>query len=225
MKHLTEPFGKAGLIVAIVALVLALVGGAYAKGLFTKAQEKKIAQIAKKYAGVAGPVGPQGAAGIQGTSGSPGKEGHAGQAGSPGLDGEDGACSQSNPICVLPFGATETGRWSFLTASGDPQFLEASFPLAMPRIPSEAEIIKDSPTANCPGSFESPEAAPGHLCIYVGNLVNMAGPNFTSAYSGNEARRFGWVGEYVPVDPAAEAYGYGTWAVTACPASAPLCSS
>ena len=87
-KRLREPFGKAGLTVAIVALVMALVGGAYAAGGLTKSQEKQVKKIAKKYAGKAGPAGAAGTAGAQGV---PGAAGAAGKDGTNGTDGDDGA--------------------------------------------------------------------------------------------------------------------------------------
>jgi hypothetical protein len=73
-----EPFGKAGLTVAIFALVMALVGGAYAAGGLTKSQEKQVTKIAKKYAGKPG---------ANGTGGSPGTVGKDGTNGSPGAPG------------------------------------------------------------------------------------------------------------------------------------------
>jgi hypothetical protein len=84
MKRLRrkEPFGKAGLTVAICALVLALVGGAYAAGGLTKSQEKQVTKIAKKYAGKPGAPGATGAAGAAG------KEGPQGKAGNNGTNGE-----------------------------------------------------------------------------------------------------------------------------------------
>ena len=95
--RLREPFGKAGLIVAIVALVAALAGGAYAAnnhggkhhkkgknnaGLNGK-QKKQVKSIskseAKKFAnsnpGAPGAQGPAGANGTDGTNGTPGAPG------------------------------------------------------------------------------------------------------------------------------------------------------
>ena len=86
MKRLRrrEPFGKAGLTVAILALVLALVGGAYAAGGLTKSQEKQVKKIAKKYAG------KPGANGTNGANGAPGEKGAAGAIGPTGNTGATG---------------------------------------------------------------------------------------------------------------------------------------
>jgi len=100
VRAIREPFGKAGLTVAICALVMALVGGAYAAGGLTKAQEKQVTKIAKKYAGK---PGTPGAAGTNGTNGTNGKDGAPGSNGAPGPNGADGksvVVSNSAPICT-----------------------------------------------------------------------------------------------------------------------------
>jgi len=96
--RIREPFGKAGLIVGVVALIAALAGGAYAaSGALSGKQKKEVTKIAqkeaKKYAGkngAAGPAGPTGASGAKGDKGDPGETGAAGQAGTPGAPGQEG---------------------------------------------------------------------------------------------------------------------------------------
>jgi hypothetical protein len=105
LKRIRERAGSAGLIVAIVALVAALAGGAFAasqhgarhhlksKGL-TTAQVRKIAkQEAQKYAN-SNPGAP-GANGKDGAAGAAGKEGPQGLQGLPGTDGDDGEPGES----------------------------------------------------------------------------------------------------------------------------------
>jgi hypothetical protein len=75
IRSITEPYGKAGLTLAILALVMAMVGGAYAAGGLTKSQEKQVTKIAKKYAGKPGAPGAPGAAGTNGTNGKDGTNG------------------------------------------------------------------------------------------------------------------------------------------------------
>jgi hypothetical protein len=138
IRAIREPFGKAGLAVAILALVLAMVGGAYAAGALTGKQKKEVEKIAKKYAGK---PGAPGAAGANGTNGTNGKDG---SAGAPGADGKsvlakeipkssttctkqggtefevDGS-GKAEKVCngttgftkTLPKGETETGAWTF----------------------------------------------------------------------------------------------------------------
>lgn len=87
-----------GLTVAVVALVFALAGGAFAAGGgLTAKQKKQVKAIAKaeagKVPGVPGPpgaVGPAGPVGPAGAAGSIGPQGPAGPDGADGIDGEDG---------------------------------------------------------------------------------------------------------------------------------------
>jgi hypothetical protein len=121
IKRIHNQLGAAGLTIAVLALVVALAGTAFAaKQVFTKAQEKKIVKIAKKYAGkngqngAPGPAGPQGSKGDQGLKGDQGpkgEEGPAGEEGPKGDTGEAGICSETNPVCNLASGATLVGAW------------------------------------------------------------------------------------------------------------------
>jgi hypothetical protein len=95
-RRIREPFGTAGLIVAIVALVAALAGGAYAaSGALTGKQKKEVQKIAqteaKKFAGKQGPTGSTGSTGAQGATGAKGDTGTVGTAGPNGPGGEPGA--------------------------------------------------------------------------------------------------------------------------------------
>jgi hypothetical protein len=87
VRSITEPFGKAGLTVAICALVLAMVGGAWAAAGLNSKQKKEVTKIAKKYAGkpgaagAAGPTGPAAPAGPKGDTGAKGETGSAGGTG------------------------------------------------------------------------------------------------------------------------------------------------
>jgi hypothetical protein len=100
IRQLKEPFGKAGLTVAILALVLALVGGAYAAGGLTKSQEKQVTKIAKKYAGKPGAAGPAGPQGPAGAAGANGKDGAAGAAGKDGTNGQPGTNGKSVTVAA-----------------------------------------------------------------------------------------------------------------------------
>jgi hypothetical protein len=85
LKRIRERVGSAGLIVAIMALVLAVAGGAYAAGGGLSAKQKKeVEKISKKFAGKPGAQGAPGASGkdgSNGTNGATGKDGVAGAAG------------------------------------------------------------------------------------------------------------------------------------------------
>lgn len=208
-SRIHEKLGSAGLIVAVVALIAALAGTAFAAAGLNGKQKKEVKKIATKVA-KPGPIGPQGPAGPPGPAGKEGARGPQGNPGSNGKDGEDGACSVGVPECVLPSGATLTGDWAF-SSKGFGAYLEISFPLQVEPAPTY-HMVEGTPTTDCPGSVENPEAKPGHLCIYVETLGNAHGPEFVGSATGDETS--GWVGEFVPNDPSAESYGYGSWAVT-----------
>jgi len=124
MKRITEPFGRAGLVVAVCALVFAMVGGAYAVSSSGKRQNemdsgaaaaKRYAKMfAKRYAkefaatfAVAGPAGANGKEGAQGPKGETGLQGLKGEKGDPGDPWTAGG--------TLPESATQTGYYSVNT--------------------------------------------------------------------------------------------------------------
>jgi hypothetical protein len=105
LTKLREPFGKAGLIVAIVALIAALGGGAYAaSGGLTGKQKKEVTKIAqteaKKLAGKPG---------ANGTNGTPGAKGDTGAGGSNGTNGTNGAPGKSVEAFEIPPGQPACG--------------------------------------------------------------------------------------------------------------------
>jgi len=106
LHRIREPFGKAGLIVAVVALVAALVGGAYAaNGLgLTGKQKKEVKKIAKQFAGKDGAPGPAGQTGAPGAKGDTGAAGANGTDGTDGKDGKDGKDGESVNVIPLPLG-------------------------------------------------------------------------------------------------------------------------
>jgi len=225
-RRLKEPFGKAGLTVGVIALVMALIGGAYAAGGLTKSQEKQVKKIAKKYAGkpgapgATGPAGPAGAAGAKGAQGAPGEQGIQGE---PGIQGEEGSPWTAGG--TLPSKATETGVWSFETKE-EGGFLSsavASFaiPLKEP-LPavhyinsSNKEVLFGEPPIEqsstvCLGTFENPTAKPGNFCIYTEVLSNMEA--FSEGIAIHTAGAFNG---FLPKLVAGTKTGRGSWAVTA----------
>jgi hypothetical protein len=126
IRAIREPFGTAGLIVAMVALVAALGGTALAaKGALTGKQKKEVTAIAKKFAGQPGPAGPAGANGTNGTNGAKGDtgakgdkgatgdkgdKGDPGSPGSPGAAGADGSGVISGEIPAVPSETVCTGQ-------------------------------------------------------------------------------------------------------------------
>ncbi len=191
-------FGTAGLAVAIVALVAALGGGAYAaaggaksKGL-TKAQV--LALIKKNTApGPVGPPGPQGPSGSQGAKGDAGSTGPAG----PLLE-------------TLPKGQTLKGNWG---VGGGFNVTETwasatiSFPFPLASAPTLVYVFQQSPgggiggasssagflseaqtDALCPGTAADPKATAGNLCMYTSQETLQGGssePPFSTGQLGS----------------------------------------
>lgn len=159
-----ERYGKAGLIISILALVMALGGGAYAaSGGLTAKEKKEVKAIAKGKqgprgktgaTGPAGPAGPQGPAGAAGAKGDKGDKGDTGNTGAQGAQGNPGPKGDKgdpgDPWTVggtLPSEASLTGAWSFgnLPEASTPAkqnskglFLPISFAL-----PLETELGED----------------------------------------------------------------------------------
>jgi hypothetical protein len=145
-------------VIATLALVFAMTGGAYAANHFLITSTKQISPKVLKSLkgangknGAAGPAGPAGAAGAgtggpagpQGPAGTAGAKGETGTPGSPGAKGEKGTTGFTEH---LPSGKTETGIWAFgpLKQPGATPFLPiASFsiPLAAPLDASHVHFI------------------------------------------------------------------------------------
>ncbi len=86
LERIREQTGSAGLIVGVIALVLAVAGGAYAAGGgLSGKQKKEVEKIAKKNAGK---PGAQGSAGANGKDGANGANGTNGAPGAPGANGK-----------------------------------------------------------------------------------------------------------------------------------------
>lgn len=227
-------FGSAGLVIAVLALVAALCGAAFAAGGLTKPEEKRVKQLVKKYSkpgpqGPAGTQGSQGPKGDQGAKGDPGSPGSPGQPGKDGEPGEAGFCSLGNAECKLPPGASLTGSW----AAGGPgssepavecentcQVITAiSYPLRVVGVSEEVQYVEGE-TEKCPGTVNSPDAQPGYVCIYKGGGFNTGEPALGSTRDFSS----GLVMRFEHENPEAELRAFGTWAVTApCPEEEPNC--
>jgi hypothetical protein len=139
-------------VIATIALVFAMSGGAYAAGKYLITSTKQISpKVLKSLTGKTGPAGKAGtngapgANGAQGPAGATGPTGHAGASGETGAAGPAGAAGASgkegkagregSPWTAggtLPSGKTETGVWT--TQNGQEGTVQISFsiPLAEP---------------------------------------------------------------------------------------------
>jgi hypothetical protein len=233
-KRFREPFGKAGLTVAILALVFAMVGGAYAAGKLTSKQKKEVEKIAKKFqgtgpAGAAGPAGAKGDNGSNGSNGDTGPQGKEGPQGKQGIQGKEG--SPWTASGTLPPGETETGYWDMTEMSdGGGAATAISFPIPLAEGGEEGSGFgfkleetenEEFGTSGCSGSASEPTAPPGVLCVYTA-VETVEGIQTLEPRSFQEGLLFfgsyGKTGAYlVGPQPTPGTYldVWGTWAVTA----------
>ncbi len=230
-------------VIAGLALVFAMTGGAYAAKKYLITSTKQISPKVLKSltgkagatgpagaAGAAGPQGPAGAAGAKGDAGAPGAPGTPGTPGTPGAPGAKGV--EGSPWTAggtLPEGSTETGTYLIDGRSTPKEELAQgaisfSIPLANP-LDEEHGIyvpVGHGAPAECensehPGTaaVTNPEAAPGFLCVYAAKAFNLEGARmeFQVPGAGGAADVSGTLAAQEVTG--AEALGWGTWAVTA----------
>jgi Collagen triple helix repeat (20 copies) len=186
-------------VIATLALVFAITGGAYAAKKYLITSTKQISpSVLKSLQGKAGSAGPAGAngaqgqagpAGPQGPVGAKGENGAPGKDGAPGKNGENGKDGTTGFTETLPAGKTLKGDWGVMTtvqASG-PEGVVSSFvsfgiPLAeapVPHLipaPTEEELTKGefpAPPSGCTGNFERPGAEKGNLCVFASEERNV----------------------------------------------------
>lgn len=220
LNRIHQKLGTAGFVIAIIALVAALTGGAYAAGGgLTAKQKKQVEKIAKKFSGQPGATGPTGAVGPTGAAGPAGRDGANGVDGTPGTPGKNGETGFTE---TLPSEKTETGTWAFgpMPAGVSITRVPFSFPIpleegvAVNYIPEGVTPPSDV-TEACPGSTEEPIAEPGNLCVYELNGFGAEFENEQNPESGETEDGTGRTGvllKFGILEP--EAFGRGVWAVT-----------
>jgi len=170
-------------VVATLALVFAMSGGAYAasKILITSTKQIKpnvLTQLKGKAgpagvpgtAGPAGPAGPQGPAGANGKDGASGKDGAPGEKGpqgEPGKAGKEG--KEGSPWTaggVLPSGKTETGTFALNPTSGAVTQGSISLPIPL-AVTQRCEEIEPGP----PPVFLEEAICADHAQVFVEGAV------------------------------------------------------
>jgi hypothetical protein len=183
-------------VIAGLALVFAMTGGAYAAKKYLITSTKQIspsvlkqlqgkvgavgapgsagAQGAQGPAGPAGPAGPSGAGGAKGETGPAGAKGATGAAGAIGATGAKGATGATGETGFtekLPKGKTETGTWTVGSPSAGLVRAALSLSIPLAAAPAAADVhyltVGGGETTECPGTVEKPEAGPGQVCIYT----------------------------------------------------------
>ena len=184
-------------VIAGLALVFAMTGGAYAAKKYLITSTKQISpSVLKQLQGKAGAAGAPGAAGAQGAQGPPGPAGPAGAAGAQrrngcerrkrryatgatgakGATGATGATGVSGFTEKLPKGKTETGVWtgSAYNRSRSSQRCRFRSLFRFPsRRPAKLVYLNEKETAegtgpeDAPVASNEPTAPAGSLCVYT----------------------------------------------------------
>jgi hypothetical protein len=245
LSRIHERLGTAGFVISIVAVVLALTGGAYAAGKLNATQKKEVEKIAKKFAGK---PGANGAPGLAGPAGAKGDTGTAGANGTNGVSvtgkpipTSSASCSHhggteltsatgTEKICngatgfteTLPPEKTETGTWAITVPPGTEYYLtrvSISFPIPLVAgLPASAVHFVESgeaAPAGCEGGTATNPAAE------PGNLcVYAGGPLIIDEFEGifkpdSTGAGAGPTGALVELGVFEELTAGGTFAVTA----------
>ncbi len=188
-------------LIAILALIFAMAGGAWAAKKVLITSTSQISKSVLKQ--LKGKRGPQGQAGPQGPKGDPGA---AGQNGAPGAEGSPWTAGGT-----LPSGKTETGAWAVGGGAEELAPISFNIPLASaPTIEFHKEGYTGTAGANCPGSSLNPTAKPGFVCVYTDAEVATeykVEVGFPHVYKSGAVMYF--------KDAAAPVgFALGTWAVT-----------
>jgi collagen triple helix repeat protein len=238
LKRLHKRLGPAGMVLSVLALIIALAGVAFAAGGLTKQQEKQVIKIAKKYAGKNGATGPAGPAGPAGANGKDGAQGPQGKEGAKGATGPQGVAGPQGPEGspwtaggVLPAGKTETGTWGLTELAKAPGFLGVKIPISF-TIPLAAPITEatkihvfegETIPTGCTGTVSEGKvlklgADPGNFCVHITTAVKLTAAQIVSfnpeTFFINQT---GTAGATLVTAPGTEegATAAGTWAVTA----------
>lgn len=239
LSFMRNRFGIPG-VISVVALVFAMLGGAYAANKSGGAGSKASASKAKR--GPRGPKGPRGPAGPQGVPGPVGPQGPAGLPGSAGKEGPQGIQGKPGPLLAsLPAGETLTGYWGVGGSLGAEEgpgraLVQVSFQFPVSpaptvyyiqvgnafaaKIPQTGTVSFPTPEeleAACPGTAAAPKATAGNLCIYAieEESTVLTVVDFLPAGLAEKISRATTFGAVVPLRVQSElGYARGTWAVT-----------
>jgi hypothetical protein len=223
------------MFVAVIALIMALSGGAYAAQKYVISSTKQIKpSVLKSLQGKTGATGPAGAAGAKGDNGANGNPGANGTNGTSATTASipttSATCNHNGGVEVksagptqnvcngqtgftetLPSGKTETGRWATPELPSGPglQFIPISFNIPLAGAPPTVVLVETvgEHEAECPGTFEEPKATAGNLCAYA--LVMEHIESFEPAFSVPTK-----AGANLAFHVEAGAIAFGSWAVT-----------
>jgi hypothetical protein len=139
-----------------------------------------------------------------------------------GARGEKGARGPAGPTTdIAPSGVTQRGVFN-LQGYGTPDSdvgTDISFPLTLRTAPLVDEL-DDATDAHCGGTSLTPTAAPGYLCLYIGNeggVTAGAGQGVMEVQAADRSEGSSSFGAMLTalIKTTGQAYVEGTWAVTA----------
>jgi hypothetical protein len=183
-RSLHDRMGTAGMIVAVVALVVALTGTAFAAAGLNGTQKNEVKAIAKQYAGKRGPKGPKGAKGdpgaqgpqgnagtngTNGTNGNNGATGAKGATGEAGAKGATGATGAGTAGTTGATGATGAGTTGATGATGSPWTAGGTLPVGATETGTWTQVMGSEEEGEALGS-ESPISFPIPLAANISFL-------------------------------------------------------
>ncbi|MCP3973991.1 MAG: hypothetical protein GY720_05805 [bacterium] len=122
------------------------------------------------------------------------------------------------PGGTLPAGGSIRGTYAMGGSAGtvgDLALSEISFGFTLSSPPTVHFVESgETPPSACPGSSTSPQAAPGHLCVYEAEVI-AAGLRDTNAGGGDGTSYAFGARLFVRSAAAGDFYSMGTWAVAA----------
>ena len=148
------------------------------------------------------------------TAGPRGPKGDKGDTGSKGDQGVPGPLLET-----LTSGKTEVGKYYALGSpapSGQFAVDVISYQFPLPSTPIDHYLPPGTAsTADCPGSFDNPKAAPGHLCVYSEKRGGTQTSYSSDGMGFDALDRYGFAVNIVSSGSPNNFYDYGSWAVTA----------
>jgi hypothetical protein len=142
-------------VIATLALVFAMSGGAYAASKYLITSTKQIKpSVLKKLTGKAGPAGKEGLAGKTGTNGAQGPAGEKGTAGTNGVNGKDGTNGESvtiKPYLTSGSECKKQGGSEFKVGSAAPTFACNGADGKPGEAGKTVKMLNETP-AGCPGA-------------------------------------------------------------------------